>query len=89
MEPLVSSESNLETQPVATAFEPGHKSRIIELDFVRGFAALMVFTRHAFCGSMLGRSWTGVARVVDNASRACFTGVDIFFASPATSSPLC
>ncbi len=75
----MSREPSTKTESIKASFEPGHKSRIIELDFVRGFAALMVFARHAFCGSMIGRSWTGVARFVDSASRACFTGVDVFF----------
>jgi peptidoglycan/LPS O-acetylase OafA/YrhL len=79
MEIPVSRESRPETRSLAASFEPGHKSRIIELDFVRGSAALMVFARHAFCGSMLGRTWTGAAHFVDSASRACFTGVDVFF----------
>lgn len=80
METFIKNETVLETRPIEASFAPGHQSRILELDFVRGTAALLVFFRHAFCGSMLGRSWTGVAHLVDSASRAAFIGVDIFFA---------
>jgi len=55
------------------------QSRVLELDALRGFAALMVFGRHAFTGSMVGHTWTGVAAIVYKVGQAGMTGVDVFF----------
>lgn len=55
------------------------QSRILELDALRGFAALMVFARHAFTGSMIGHTWTGVAAIANKVAQSGVTGVDVFF----------
>jgi peptidoglycan/LPS O-acetylase OafA/YrhL len=75
---METSESNSPTISVGPLFER-HSKRVLELDGLRGFAALMVFARHAFAGSMIGRNWHGIALVTSSVSKIGVTGVDVFF----------
>ena len=75
---METSESNSPTVSAGPLLER-HSKRILELDGLRGFAALMVFARHAFTGSMIGRKWHGIALLTSSASKIGVTGVDVFF----------
>ena len=59
--------------------DPARAQRVAELDGVRGIAILMVLLTHVFSYSMLDRQWSGLARVVMQATVPGWLGVDLFF----------
>src|SRR5258708_36286998 len=53
-------------------------AHIVELDGLRGIAALMVIFYHAFFWSM-GGNWHSVAKLIASVTQFGWTGVDLFF----------
>src|SRR5258708_17572157 len=54
-------------------------SRLPELDGVRGIAILMVLLTHVFSFSMMGRTWSGLPKLVLEITKPGWLGVDLFF----------
>jgi peptidoglycan/LPS O-acetylase OafA/YrhL len=50
-----------------------------ELDGVRGIAIILVLLTHFFSYTMLGRTWTGIPKLVFNVTVFGWLGVDLFF----------
>lgn len=55
------------------------QGRVIELDGVRGLAALLVLFYHAFYIPLLNQPVSGLAKLLAEATRAGWLGVDLFF----------
>ncbi len=62
--------------PVSLSRKSAH---IPELDGVRGVAVIMVLLLHGFAWTMETENWTGLARLVELATRPGGMGVDLFF----------
>ncbi len=58
---------------------PAGVARVPELDGARGIAVIMVLLVHYFTYSMLGRSWSGLPRMVMYGTLPGWLGVDLFF----------
>ncbi|MFN7944217.1 MAG: acyltransferase [Blastocatellia bacterium] len=55
------------------------QGRVVELDGVRGLAALLVLCYHAFYIPLLNQPVSGLAKLLAEATRAGWLGVDLFF----------
>jgi peptidoglycan/LPS O-acetylase OafA/YrhL len=67
------------SEALAANSPPAAATRIPELDGVRGIAILMVLMTHLYAYSMLGRPWSGLARLVLEITEPGWLGVDLFF----------
>jgi peptidoglycan/LPS O-acetylase OafA/YrhL len=56
-----------------------HNSRMPELDGVRGIAIILVLLTHFFSYTMLGRTWTGIPKLIFTVTAFGWLGVDLFF----------
>lgn len=65
-------------QPYTNSNSAG-PARVPELDGIRGIAILMVLLTHVFSYSMLPRQWSGLPKLVMQATVPGWLGVDLFF----------
>lgn len=75
---LIQSEKASAEVPVRDPFPPAGR-RIAELDGLRGIAILLVLMGHLFAYAMMGRSWSGLGKIVLALTGPGWLGVDIFF----------